>query len=72
MAQMLMPMWDDLGGRISGPFAFRLILQPMVAAILAIRAAWKDAQRSARDELEAVRAARESLAVLLSGLAAHK
>jgi hypothetical protein len=44
MAQMLMPMWDDLGGRISGPFAFRLILQPMVAAILAIRAGWKDAQ----------------------------
>ena len=36
------------------------------------RAAWKDAQRSARDELEAVRAARESLAVLLSGLAVHK
>src|SRR5258706_4175017 len=36
------------------------------------RTAWRDAQRSARDELEAVRAARESLAVLLSGLAAHK
>ena len=36
------------------------------------RVAWRDAQRSARDELEAVRAARESLAVLLSGLAAHK
>jgi len=44
MAQMLMPMWDDLGGRISGLFAFRLILQPMVAAILAVRAGWKDAQ----------------------------
>src|SRR4029077_6083834 len=44
MAQMLMPMWDDLGSRISGPFAFRLILQPMVAGILAIRAGWKDAQ----------------------------
>ena len=44
MAQMLMPMWDDLGGRISGPFGFRLLLQPMVAAILAIRAGWKDAQ----------------------------
>ncbi len=36
MVQMLMPMWDDLGGRIIGPFAFRLILQPIVAAILAI------------------------------------
>lgn len=36
------------------------------------RAAWRDAQRSARGELDAVRAARESLAVLLSGLATHK
>jgi len=36
------------------------------------RIAWRDVQRSARDELEAVRAARESLAVLLSGLDAHK
>lgn len=36
------------------------------------RVAWRDAQRSAKGELEAVRAARESLAVLLSGLAAHK
>jgi len=36
------------------------------------RVAWRDVQRSAKDELEAVRAARESLAVLLSGLAAHK
>ena len=36
------------------------------------RAAWRDAQRFARSELDAVRAARESLAVLLSGLAAHK
>ena len=44
MAQMLMPVWDDLGGRISGPFAFRLILQPIAAGILAIRAGSKDAQ----------------------------
>jgi hypothetical protein len=36
------------------------------------RFAWKDVQRVARDELEAVRAARESLAVLLSGLAVHQ
>jgi hypothetical protein len=35
--------WDDLGGRIDGPFAFRLIIQPMVAAILATRAGMKDA-----------------------------
>jgi hypothetical protein len=36
------------------------------------RVAWRDAQRTAREELETVRAARESLAVLLSGLATHK
>ena len=35
------------------------------------RAAWRGVRRSAKDELEAVRAARESLAVLLSGLATH-
>ena len=35
------------------------------------RIAWRDVHRSAKDELEAVRAARESLAVLLSGLATH-
>lgn len=36
------------------------------------RLAWRNVQRSAKDELEAVRAARESLAVLLSGLGTHK
>ena len=35
------------------------------------RLAWGRVHRTAKDELEAVRAARESLAVLLSGLAAH-
>lgn len=36
--------WDDLVARDSGPFHGRLILQPLVAALLAIRSGWKDAR----------------------------
>jgi hypothetical protein len=35
--------WDMLIGRAQGPFAFRLILQPLSAAIIACRAGWRDA-----------------------------
>jgi hypothetical protein len=41
---VLTRLWGNLGGRIGGPFTFRLILQPVVAAILAIRAGVRDAQ----------------------------
>ena len=36
--------WEQLAGRIEGPFAFRFVCQPLVAAILAIRAGVADAQ----------------------------
>ena len=36
--------WEQLAGRIEGPFAFRFVLQPLVASILAIRAGVADAQ----------------------------
>jgi hypothetical protein len=36
--------WDDLIGRVFGPMKFRLVLQPLVAIIFAIRAAIKDAR----------------------------
>jgi|SRR5436190_7391612 len=36
--------WEQLIGRIDGPFAFRFVCQPLVAAILAIRAGVADAQ----------------------------
>jgi hypothetical protein len=36
--------WNDLIGRFDGPLSFRLILQPIVAAILAIRDGLKDAK----------------------------
>ncbi len=35
---------EDLIGRVSGPMKFRLVLQPMMAAIFAIRAGLKDAK----------------------------
>jgi len=35
--------WDNLFGRVDGPMSFRLIIQPVVATFLAIRAGWKDA-----------------------------
>jgi len=36
--------WEDLIGRPDGPMGFRLILQPAVAIILAIRAGMRDAR----------------------------
>ena len=36
--------WVELGGRIEGPLSFRLILQPLVASLLAIRAGIGDAR----------------------------
>ena len=36
--------WEQLAGRLEGPFAFRFVLQPLVATILAIRAGVVDAQ----------------------------
>ena len=41
---MFKRVWSELIGRVDGPFAFRLILQPIVASILAIRAGLKDAR----------------------------
>ena len=35
---------EDVVGRVSGPMKFRLILQPMMAAIFAVRAGLKDAK----------------------------
>ncbi len=36
--------WDNLIGRIGGPLTLRLILQPLMASILAVRDGWRDAQ----------------------------
>ena len=42
--EWLMSHWDELIGRQNGPLYFRLILQPIVAAVLAIRAGRNDAR----------------------------
>jgi hypothetical protein len=44
MDEFLSRIWENLGGRIGGPLSFRLILQPVVAGALAIRAGLKDAR----------------------------
>lgn len=44
MEEILTRVWENLVGRVHGPLEFRLILQPLVAAILAIRAGLRDAR----------------------------
>jgi len=44
MGEMLTRVWENLIGRWNGPLAFRLILQPIAAAILAVRAGLRDAR----------------------------
>ena len=36
--------WEHIIGRVSGPLSFRLILQPLVATVFAIRAGLADAR----------------------------
>ena len=42
--EVLSRIWTDLLARPSGPFAFRFVLQPLMATIFAIRDGIKDAQ----------------------------
>lgn len=44
MEDLLARVWENLGGRIGGPLSFRLILQPLVATFLAVRAGVLDAR----------------------------
>ena len=44
MDEILGRVWEDLGGRVGGPMTFRLVLQPLVAATLAIKAGLLDAR----------------------------
>jgi hypothetical protein len=72
MEDMLIRMWTNFGDRVSGPMSFRLILQPTMAALLAIRAGLKDARegRSAylwttlTDEAQRVALLREGWAAI--------
>jgi hypothetical protein len=44
MQELLTRIWDMLIGREHWPLAFRLVIQPMVGAVLAIRDGVKDAR----------------------------
>jgi hypothetical protein len=44
MEEMLSRFWDDVIARVGGPMTFRLILQPIMAAIFAVRSGLKDAK----------------------------
>jgi hypothetical protein len=45
MDEILVRFWHDIVGRVGGPMTFRLILQPLVAATLGLRAGLKDARQ---------------------------
>ena len=44
MEELLARIWDNLLGRVGGAMTFRIILQPTMAALLALRAGLKDAR----------------------------
>ena len=44
MEEMLTRFWENLMSRVGGPMTFRLILQPIMAAIFAVRGGLKDAR----------------------------
>jgi hypothetical protein len=44
MEEMFFRLWIDLADRVGGPMSFRLILQPLAAAVLAFRAGLRDAR----------------------------
>jgi hypothetical protein len=44
MDEMLARIWENLGGRIGGPMKFRLLLQPLMVSIFAVRAGLQDAR----------------------------
>ena len=44
MRDMLLRALLNVADRVGGPMTFRIILQPLMAALLAFRAGWKDAQ----------------------------
>ena len=44
MEELIARAWEGLVNRVSGPMTFRLVLQPLMAALLAVRAGLKDAR----------------------------
>jgi hypothetical protein len=46
MHDMMLRVWENLIGRLDGPMHLRVLLQPTVATILAVRAGMSDARRN--------------------------
>lgn len=44
MGEIWMRIMENMADRVSGPFQFRLLLQPLMAAIFAIRSGLLDAR----------------------------
>ena len=44
MKELLARLWENLGDRVGGPMTFRIILQPAMATLLAVRAGLQDAR----------------------------
>jgi hypothetical protein len=57
--------WEQLLGRDDGPMAFRLVIQPLVSSILAIRSGLRDAREGAPPFLWAAVVRRDQRAALL-------
>ena len=51
MDELLKQFWPDLIDRLHGPLTFRLILQPLSAALIACRAGLRDARAGRRGAL---------------------
>ena len=48
MEELFARVWENLGDRVSGPMWLRLVLQPIVASIFALRGAVTDAREEKR------------------------
>ena len=44
MEELLLRMWNDFEARVTGPLSFRLVMQPTMAMIFAVRDGLKDAK----------------------------
>ena len=44
MEEILTRIWENLGGRVGGPMSLRLLIQPAIATLLAVRGGLADAK----------------------------
>ena len=53
MKDLLARVWENLGDRVGGPMTFRIILQPVMATLLAVRAGLQDAREERAERARA-------------------